>query len=66
MGVVLQVYDHVGINISLHAVVSIAHDLLPDLTFANLGADGSPLLCPEGVLALVWIQLDYRIEDGQV
>lgn len=60
-GVVLQVYDNVGINISLHAVVSIAHHLLPDLAFANLGTGGSPLLRPEGVLAFVWIQLDYRI-----
>lgn len=63
---VLQVYNHVGINIPLYTVVTVAYNLLPHLSFSDLGTDGSPVLCSKGVLTLVRIKLDYRIQDGKV
>jgi hypothetical protein len=63
---VLQVCNYVGINVSLYPVVTVAYNLLPDLAFSDLGTDGPPVLCSKGVLALVRIKLDYRIENCKI
>lgn len=62
----LQVDNHIRINVSLRPMVPIAHDFLPNLALAHLVAEGPPLLRAKGVLAFVRVQIQDRIEDGQV
>ena len=62
----VQVNNNLGIHVSLHAMVAGTDDLLPDLSVAHLCAQGPPLLRPKRLLALVRIQLDDGIQDGQI
>ena len=62
----LQVNNNVRIDVTLDAVVTILGDLVPNLSFPDLGAQGSPLLVSKGILALLGFQLDDGIEDGQI
>jgi hypothetical protein len=62
----LQINDNIGIDIAFHAVVSVPHHLLPDLSIPYLGAQSSPLCLAEGVLALIRLKLNYRVEDSEI
>lgn len=62
----LQVDNHISIHVSLRPMISIAHDFVPNLALAHLVAERPPLLRTKGVLAFVRVQLQDRIEDGQI
>lgn len=62
----LQVDYYIRVYVSLYPVVAVADYFLPHLALAHFGDEGAPFLRPEGVFALVWIQLDDRIQDGEV
>ena len=60
----LQVNDHIRVNISFNPVIAVLHHLLPNCAIADFGAKTPPLLRSERIFALVWLQLDDRVQDG--
>lgn len=61
-----QIYDDVSIDVAFDASIAILHDFFPDRSLADLGNQAAPFLRPEGGLALVGVELDDGVEDGQV
>jgi len=61
-----QINDNLRVDITLDSVVSVLDDLLPNMAFADLRADGPPLLRPERIFPLVRLQFDNSIQDGEI
>lgn len=62
----VQVNDHLRVDVPLDAVVSVAYDLLPNVSLADLVAKRPPLLRPKSLLTLVRVEFDNRIQDRKI
>jgi len=61
-----QIYDDVSVDVAFDASIAVLHDFFPDRSLADLGDQAAPFLRPEGGFALVGVELDDGVEDGQV
>lgn len=61
---ILQVNDHIAVHVPFNSMVPVIHNLFPDITIPDPGAQSLPFLLPKSVFALFGLHLHDGVEDG--